>query len=180
MVSGLFQERLGDGHFVSAPSVLNPEGIATVGVSLTLGLASFFVIVLWVLGMEAPPRMALCWGWYLWQECVSIFPIHLDVGIFSVAQFVNSHSAGFWISLGRNYSVYNCKFGSCLRGKMFTSLRCHHLALFCWLSKLKINFWKNFQDNSIEDFVNFKQNLQTLIISCMPWQTQSLFSWLIY
>lgn len=53
MVSGLFQERLGDGHFVLAPSVLNPEGTATVRVPLTLGLASFFVIVLRVLGMEA-------------------------------------------------------------------------------------------------------------------------------
>lgn len=39
--------------------------------------------------------MVLCQGWGLCQECVSAFPTHFDVGIFSFTWY-GSHSASFW------------------------------------------------------------------------------------
>lgn len=41
----------------------------------------------WELGY-CPDYKALCWRWGLWYDCVSAFPNHFNVGIFSVAQYV--------------------------------------------------------------------------------------------
>lgn len=61
--------------------VLGAHGVFKVGVLVVQSKPS---ILREKLEVGIPPDwMTLCWGWNLWQECVSDFPTHFNVGIFS-------------------------------------------------------------------------------------------------
>lgn len=63
--------------------------------------------------------------WYLWQECISVFPTHFNVGIFSFILCIWD-ALYFWISFIGNCSTYSSTFSVSLRKRKFRNLLyCH-------------------------------------------------------
>lgn len=75
--------------------------------------------------------LQILWLWArsgVYDECISAFPTHFNVGYFLIHSMYTSLSAYFWISFISNCSLCSCTFRVYVGRGKFRKLLCCHLA----------------------------------------------------